>query len=120
MIVFLQINRLTIVNIPIYGNPRGSNTPLDSPFAVFIPECHPEKPNSIKTQNSMICSAGRQLDKHYTLPAIVGHTVRVLSNKAPIPRKIWKLFTKREASDVYIAKNPLIGTLFRLNYPAIC
>ena len=41
-------------------------------------------------------------------------------NKAPIPRKIWKLFTKREASDVYIAKNPLIGTLFRLNYPANC
>ena len=35
-------------------------------------------------------------------------------------RKVWKLFTKGEASDVYIAKNPLIGTLFRLNYPEIC
>ena len=66
---------------------------------------------------------------HPTIKKIL-HKIHVISlggapgdiqcNKAPIPRKIWKLFTKREASDVYIAKNPLIGTLFRLNYPVNC
>ena len=30
------------------------------------------------------------------------------------------VFKKGKTLDVYVAKTPLIGTLFRLNYPAIC
>ena len=44
---------------------------------------------------------------------ILGHLCLILITcRAPLH--------ERGGLDVYIAKNPLIGTLFRLNYPANC